>query len=36
MNELVHKERELQEMNEELKRVERAKEEFVSWLSAMN
>lgn len=33
MNELVHKEKELQEMNEELKRVERAKEEFVSMVS---
>lgn len=33
MNELMHKEGELQEMNEELKRVERAKEEFVSMVS---
>jgi signal transduction histidine kinase len=33
MNELIQKERELHEMNEELKRVERAKEEFVSMIS---
>lgn len=33
MNNLIQKERELHEMNEELKRVERAKEEFVSMIS---
>ena len=33
MNELIHKETQLRELNEELKRVERAKEEFVSLVS---
>jgi len=33
MNDLIQKERELQEANEELKRVERAKEEFISMVS---
>lgn len=33
MNDLVQKERELHEMNEELKRVEKAKEEFISMVS---
>ena len=33
MNDLIQKEKELQEMNEELKRVEKAKEEFISMVS---
>jgi PAS domain S-box-containing protein len=33
MNDLIQKEKELQEANEELKRVERAKEEFISMVS---
>lgn len=33
MNEVIQKEKELQDTNEELKRVERAKEEFVSMVS---